>query len=32
MNGLRLTDLGDLLAFVTRQANCNVCGSGLTVR
>ena len=32
MNGLRLIDLGDLLASVTRRANCNVCGSGLTVR
>ena len=32
MNGLRLIDLGDLLASVTRRENCNVCGSGLTVR
>ena len=32
MNGLRLIDLGDLLVSVTRRANCNVCGSGLTVR
>ena len=32
MNGLRLIDLGDLPASVTRRANCNVCGSGLTVR
>ncbi len=31
MNGLRLIDLSDLLASVTRRANCNVCGSGLTV-
>ena len=30
MNGLRLIYLGDLLASVTRRANCNVCGSGLT--
>ena len=32
MKGLRLIDLGDLLASVTRRASCNVCGSGLTVR
>ena len=32
MDGLRLIDLRDLLASVTRRANCNVCGSGLTVR
>ena len=32
MNGLRLIDLGDLLASVTRRTNCNVCGSGMTVR
>ena len=32
MNGLRLIDMGDLLASVTRRANCNVCRSGLTVR
>ena len=32
MKGLRLIDLDDLLASVTRRANCNVCGSGLTVR
>ena len=32
MNGLRLIDLSDLLASVTRRANCNVYGSGLTVR
>ena len=32
MKGLRLIDLDDLLASVTRRANYNVCGSGLTVR
>ena len=32
MNGLKLIDLGDLLVSVTRRANYNVCGSGLTVR
>ena len=32
MKGLRLIDLGNLLASVTRQASCNVCGSGLTDR
>ena len=32
MNGLRLIDLGDLLASVTRRTNCNVCGSAMTVR
>ena len=32
MNGLKLIDLGDLLVSVTRWANYNVCGSGLTVR
>ena len=32
MKGLRLIDLGDLLASVTRRASCHVCGSGLTVR
>ena len=30
--GLRLIDLDDLLASITRRANCNVCGSRLTVR
>ena len=32
MKSLRLIDLDDLLASVTRRASCNVCGSGLTVR
>ena len=32
MQGLRLVDLQLLLASVTSRANCNVCGSGLTVR
>ena len=32
MKGLRLIDLEELLASVTSQASCNVCGSGLTVR
>ena len=32
MKGLRLIDLEELLASVTRRASCNVCGSGLTVR
>ena len=32
MKGLRLIDLEQLLASVTRRASCNVCGSGLTVR
>ena len=32
MNGLRLIDLGDLKASVTRRENGNFCGSGLTVR
>ena len=31
MKGLRLIDLEDLLASVTRRARCNVCGSGLIV-
>ena len=32
MKVLRLIDLDDLLAPVTRRASCNVCGSGLAVR
>ena len=32
MKGLRLIDMDNLLASVTRRASCNVCGSGLTVR
>ena len=32
MKGLRLIDMQELLASVTRRASCNVCGSGLTVR
>ena len=32
MKGLRLIDLEELLASVTRRASCNVCGSGLTIR
>ena len=32
MKGLRLIDMEELLASVTRRASCNVCGSGLTVR
>ena len=32
LKGLRLIDLEELLASVTRPASCNVCGSGLTVR
>ena len=28
INGLRLIDLNDLLASVTRRANCNVCDQG----
>ena len=31
MKGLRLTDMEELLASVTRRASCNVCGSGLIV-
>ena len=29
MKGLRLIDMEELLASVTRRASCNVCGSGL---
>ena len=29
MKGLRLIDMENLLASVTRRASCNVCGSGL---
>ena len=32
MKGLRLIDMEELLASVTRRASCNICGSGLTVR
>ena len=32
MKGLRLIDLEELLASVTRRASCNVCGSGLTIK
>ena len=32
MKGLRLIDVEDVLASVTRRARCNVCRSGLTVR
>ena len=32
MKGLRLIDMQELLASVTRRASYNICGSGLTVR
>ena len=32
MKGLRLIDMENLLATITRRASCKICGFGLTVR